>query len=184
MRGGHATQIKIVRFLIAWPGAGFQKAARCAQHRQQTVRTCLASCLLKRNQVLRGTIEIGLPQHPIGSGLDRFQSDQEMRALLDEVSGQNVGHVKLVADFLRIQISAYVLSGDARRANIQGAGISKHVGDFIGQREAKIVDAEIAVQVLQRQHCDCVLRPLMKRSRRDVSETTSHRRQHRDAAGP
>ena len=64
--------------------------------------------------------------------------------------------MKLFADLLGIEIRARVFSGDGRRANVQAAGVGKRIGYFVGQGEAKIIDAEIAVDVLQRQHRDSI----------------------------
>ena len=58
-------------------------------------------------------------------------------SLLHEVSGQYIGDVKLVADFLGVKVGAHILSGHARGANIKSARIGKYVSYFIGQRDSE-----------------------------------------------
>ena len=87
--------------------------------------------------------------------------------------------MELAAHQLEIEVGAYVLSGDGRRANVEGAGIRESGGDFISQRVAEVVDAEISIEVLQRQHRDRIFGGL------DIcgamfDEPGPNRRQHGD----
>jgi len=59
--------------LIAGPSASFQKAASSAHDGQQTLANLRRELLLHRNQILRGTTQIDLPQHPVVIGLDRLK---------------------------------------------------------------------------------------------------------------
>ncbi len=67
------------------------------------------------------------------------------------------GDVKFAAGLLWIDVIAGVLLGKRRRTNIERARVSQSVGDFVGQRGAQELDADVAVDVAQRQNRDGVL---------------------------
>ena len=142
MGQSHAAQVEIVGFLIVRPCAGLQESASRTQHRQQSLADLFSHLLLHANQVLRGSGEIGLPYQPFRPRLNRFQGDQQMVSLLLEMSGQNCCHMQILADLLRINVGVDVFSGDRRGTNIQGARIGEHISDFVGEREAKIINVE------------------------------------------
>ena len=98
--------------------------------------------------------------------------------MLQEVSGQHSCHVQLAADFLGIDIVASKLSRERRRTNVEGSGVSQNVGDFVGQREAEEIHADIAVYVLQRQHRNRVLRRACTRALTVLEPPQSRQRQH------
>src|SRR5208283_2962987 len=101
--------------------------------------------------------EIGLPAQPVVAHLDCLQRDYQVVALLEKVSGDDSGNVQLTAGLLGVDVVAGVLLGERRRTNVQTARVSKCAGDFIGQRRAKEINADVAVDVAQRQHGNGVL---------------------------
>ena len=89
--------------------------------------------------------------------VDGFQRNQQIVPLFQEVSGQDGGNVQLPPRLLRVDIVGCIFLCARGRANIQAAGVGKHIGDFVGQREAKKLDTNVAVGVLQGQHGNRVL---------------------------
>jgi len=81
----------------------------------------------------------------------------------------------------RVHVSAFVLCGHVRGANIQDARVGEYVSDFIGQSEAKVINAEIAGSGLQRQHGNGVVAGCTSGAM--FEPPGSHRRQHRNQLG-
>src|SRR5579872_715312 len=77
-----------------------------------------------------------------------------MITLLDEMTADNVGDAQLAPHLLRINIRIRVFPCDRRRAYVQRARIGQNAGDFVHQHESQIINAEVAVQILQGDHRD------------------------------
>ena len=150
-------QVKIVGLRVFRARAGIEKAAFCANRRQQSLTYLGSHLRLHRDQVLRGRGHVGLPQQPVSFHLDRLERNQKMVALLQKVSGKNAGNVQFPPRLLRIDVVGDIFSRNRRGTNVQRPGVSKRVGNFIGQRKAQKLHADIAIHILQRQYRNGVL---------------------------
>ncbi len=103
-----------------------------------------------------------------------------MVALLKEMSGKHGGHVHFAACLLRIDVVADKLSRDGGWTNVKRPGVSKRVGNFIGQREAEKLHADVAIHVLQRQNRNRVLRRATAHQLMLPEPHRSNRDQNRD----
>ncbi len=102
-------QVEIVSLGILGASAGCDGPTRHAQGRQQTLAHLRGHVGLQSDQVLRRGGKAGLPQQAVVAHVNRFQRDQQIVALLQEVSGQHGGNVQLPSNFLRIGVVGGVL---------------------------------------------------------------------------
>src|SRR4029077_17510643 len=156
-RYGEAMQIEVVSFLAFRPGASVDEARGSAQNWQQALADLRGQLTLQGDKILARSTDVGLPQQPVVVRICGFEGDQQIISLPQEVTCQDVSNMQLAADRLRIQILTNIFSCHRRGTNIQSTGVSKNIGEFVGQSKTQIVNAEIAIHVLERQHGDGVL---------------------------
>jgi len=121
MRQRQAMQVEIVSLGILGTSSGSDQSARHAQRRQQSLAELGRHVGLQSDEILRGCGEVGLPQQAVVANVDRLQGDQQVVALLQEVSVSTVATVQLAADFLGIDIVAsnFRVSEEGRTSRVR-----------------------------------------------------------------
>ena len=180
VRQCETVEIKVVGLGVLRTRAGIEESAASAQCRQQLLSNFGGHLRLQRDQVLSRSGHIGLPQKTVALNLDRFQRNHQAVALFQKVPGENCSDMNFFACLLRIHVVAHKFSRDRRWPNVERTGVRKRIGDFIGQREAQKLHADVAIHILQRQHRNRILR----RTRSDrlplLEPPRSHRKQNRE----
>src|SRR5579862_8927761 len=72
-----------------------------------------------------------------------------MVSLPQVMPGQDAAHVQLAPYLLRVNVRTHIFPRYSRGTHVQGAAVGQDVGNFVCQREAQVINAEVAVQVLQ-----------------------------------
>src|SRR5580700_4216141 len=67
---------------------------------------------------------------------------------------QDAAHVQLAPYLLRVNVRTHIFSRYSRRTHVQGAAVGQDVRNLVRQREAQVINAEVAVQVLQGKYCN------------------------------
>src|ERR1039458_4669899 len=136
-------QVEIVGLRAFRARAGIEQTADYTERGQQLLTDLGRHLRLQCDQVLRRRGNVGLPQELVTRHLDRLQRNHQPVALLQEVPGKDVGHVQFAPRRLRIEVVSDKLLCDRGRTNIQRPCVGEGVGDFISQREAQKLYADV-----------------------------------------
>ena len=111
MREGQAVQVKVVGFRVLGTRACLHDSTASTQRRKQVLTHLGDDAVLQSDEILGGRGQVGLPDEAVVVYVNRLQSDDQVLALLEEVSGDDGGNMQFAARFLGIDVAGGV--GDA-----------------------------------------------------------------------
>ncbi len=131
---------------------GAARVGARAQSRQQALAHALQQLLGQRDEVRGGRRRRVPPDDAISLGVHDLHRHAEPVALLLELAREDARCVELAARGLRVDVLSGVPSGGREGADGQPGGVGERGGNFVGERQAQVVDGGVSQDVLERKN--------------------------------
>ena len=153
-RQGLAPEVEVVRLGALRARGGIARAGRGAESREQSLPHALRHLVGERDEVGGGVVAVSRQTTRSASVSTTSIGHAEPVAFLLEVAGEDARDLQVPAGGLRVDVSSGVPPRRRERADREPGDVGEGRGDFVGKREAQVVDRRVPGEVLERQDRD------------------------------